>query len=149
MFYFFFFRLLFVKGTCFKFCLIAVLICYLYFIIYHKAHSLWNTMAVSFLATFIAGGLELGKKWGLGCSKIMLSAMMCWFVFHFQGVLYYKFLIFLALFCFNLYIGNFLNTILQHVLGTGRDFWDGVFCKNSLFLAVFVEISTIDVWRSS
>ena len=39
---------------------------------------------------FIVDCLKLGKKWGLGCFRnIMLSAMMCWCVFSFQGVLYY------------------------------------------------------------
>ena len=42
------------------------------------------------MARFIAGGLELGKKWDLVCSeKIVLSAMLCWGVFNFEGVLYY------------------------------------------------------------
>ena len=68
---------------------------------------------------------------------------------------------FLAFFCFNLYIGNFLTTILSHVLGTRRDFWDGYQLKdidgyqyqltviNWRSLAVFAEISILDVWRGS
>ena len=48
--------------TCFKFwfpnpydfCIIAVLTCYLYFIIYH-------------MGKVVDGGLELRKKWGLDC----------------------------------------------------------------------------------
>ena len=37
-------------------------------------------MAVSFLAKFIAGGLELGKKCGPGCSRnIVLSVIVCVF----------------------------------------------------------------------
>ena len=68
------------------------------------------TLVLSFLAKFILGGLELGKKWGLGCSRIiMLSVMACWCVFNIQGVLHYQFSTFLALFCFNLYKGNFLK----------------------------------------
>ena len=80
---FIFFRLLSFKGTCFKFYLIAVLICY-----YNTSQS--DTVTVSFLVKFIAGGLELGEKRGLGCSKnIMLSAMVFWGVFSFEVVLYY------------------------------------------------------------
>ena len=99
--------------VCFKFYLIAVLIGYLYFIKYRRAHNVLGTLwRVSLLTKFVADGLELGKKWGVGCSRnIMLSAMVCWGVFSFQGVLYNYFLSFLAFFCFNLYIGNFLTTI--------------------------------------
>ena len=43
---------------------------------------------------------------------------------------------FLALFCSNLYIRNFLTTILWHVLRTWPDFWDGVFCKTSYRLSI-------------
>ena len=79
-----FFRLLNLKWACFKFCLIAVLICYLYFIIYFRAHNVfWRLWRVSFLARFVAGCLELGKKWSLGCSmKIMLSVIVRWGVFN-------------------------------------------------------------------
>ena len=84
-----FIRLLFFKGTCFEFYLIAVLICYLYFTIYRGAQFLWNTVVVSFLAKLIVDCLELGKKWGLGCFRNMFSTMVCWCVFNSQGVLYY------------------------------------------------------------
>ena len=89
--FFVFFRLLFFKGTCFKFYLIAVLICYLYFIINHEAHNILGTLWwMSFLTRFDAGGLEIGKKCGLGFSRnIMLSEMLCWDASNFQGVLYY------------------------------------------------------------
>ena len=64
---FIFFRLLFFIRTCFKFYLIIVLICYLYFIIYRRAHDVFGTLwPASFLAKFVAGGLELGKKLALG-----------------------------------------------------------------------------------
>ena len=36
--------------------------CYLHFIIYRRAESLWNAVMVSFLAKFIARCSELGKK---------------------------------------------------------------------------------------
>ena len=85
-------------GTCFKFYipnlygsyLIAVLICYLYVIIYRRTHNVFRTLCrVSFLTKFATGGLELGKKLGLGCFKnIILSAIMCYSVFNCQGVLY-------------------------------------------------------------
>ena len=67
----FFFLLLLFMGTCFKFYfpnlydlyLTAVLICYLYFIIYRSAHNVFGTLLrVSFLAKLNAGGLELGKE---------------------------------------------------------------------------------------
>ena len=45
-----------------------------------------------------------------------------------------SFLTFLALSCFNLYVGNFLTTNLQNALGTRSYFWDEVFCKNSYWL---------------
>ena len=79
-----FFRLLNLKWACFKFCLIAVLICYLYFIIYFRRHNVFGRLwRVSFLARFVAGCLELGKKWSLGCSmKIMLSVIVRWGVFN-------------------------------------------------------------------
>ena len=44
-----------------------------------------------FLAKFIAGGLELGTKLGLGCSGNILSPIMCWGVFNFDGVLIFNF----------------------------------------------------------
>ena len=40
----FFFRLLLFKGIRFKFCLVAILICYLYFIIYRRAHNVFGTL---------------------------------------------------------------------------------------------------------
>ena len=44
-----------------------------------------NTVAVSFLAKFIADCLEYGKEWGLGCFRsIMLSAVVC---FQFSRIL--------------------------------------------------------------
>ena len=46
----------------YNFYVIAVLICYLYIIIYRRAHNVFGTLAFFFLAKFIAGGLELGKK---------------------------------------------------------------------------------------
>ena len=53
----------------------------------------WSTVVVSLLAKFIAGGLELGTKLGLGCSgNIILSAIMCWGVFNFDGVLIFNFI---------------------------------------------------------
>ena len=111
-----FFRLLFFKGACSKFYLIVALSCYPYFILYRRAHNVFRTLwRESFLAKFVAGGLELGKKRGLGCYRnIMLSAMVCWGVFNFQRILYYQFLTLLALFSFNLYIGNFLTTIIRN-----------------------------------
>ena len=49
-------------------------------------------VVVFFLENFIAGGLELGAKLDLGCSgNIILSAMMCWGVFNFHGVLIFNF----------------------------------------------------------
>ena len=69
-----FFRLLFFKGTCFKFYLIAVLICYLYFIINHGAHNILGTLWwMSFLARFVAGGLEIGKK----CEHNVFPETLC------------------------------------------------------------------------
>ena len=47
--FFVFLKLLFYKGTCFKFYLIAVLICYLYFIIYRRAHNIFGTLWRCFL----------------------------------------------------------------------------------------------------
>ena len=45
-----------------------------------------------FQPKFITGGLELDKEWGLGCSRnIMISAMVCWCVSNFQGLLYFNF----------------------------------------------------------
>ena len=79
-------------GTYFKFYfpnlhrfdLFAVLICYLNFIMYRRAHNVFGTLwRVSFLDKFVAGGLELGEKRGLRCSKNMLSAMVCLRVFDF------------------------------------------------------------------
>ena len=48
------------------------------------------TVVVSFLTKLILVGLglEFGKKLVLGCSRnIMLSAMVCWCVFNFHGIL--------------------------------------------------------------
>ena len=75
-----FFRLLFFIRQCFKFYLIAVLICYIDFFMYRRAHNVLETLWwASFVATFVTGGLELGRKWGFGCSKnILISAEMCW-----------------------------------------------------------------------
>ena len=37
-----------------------------------------------FSGKFIVGGLELGKQWGLGCSRnVILFAMVCCDVFNF------------------------------------------------------------------
>ena len=89
--------------------------------ILQTAKYLWNTVALSFLAKIFAGSLNLTEKWGLFCSRnIMLSAMVCWYVFRFRWVLYYQFLIFSSHFCFSLHKGNFLKT--------RPGFWDGVFC---------------------
>ena len=72
------------------------------------------------------------RTWDLFCSrKIILSAMLCWYVFNFQGVLYYWLLSFLALFGVNFYVRSLLSTILKHVLRTRPDLWDGVFCKSN------------------
>ena len=72
-------------GACFKYYLIAVLIYYRYPTIYRRAHNVFGTLwRVSFLAKFVDGGLELGKRCGLGCSKsIALSGKVCWDVFNF------------------------------------------------------------------
>ena len=63
---------------------------YIYISIYiYIIYTLWSVV-VSFLPEFILVGLELGKKWGLNCSRnTVLSAMTCWCVFNFQGVLHY------------------------------------------------------------
>ena len=76
----FFFRLLFFIGACFKFYLIAVLICYLDFLMYHRAHNVFETLWwASIFAKFVTGGLEIGRKWDFGCSKnILFSAEVCW-----------------------------------------------------------------------
>ena len=67
---------------------ILVLICYLYFIIYRRAHNVVGTLGqVSVLTKFVPGVLELCKKLGLSCSKnIIFSTIVCWGVFNFQGV---------------------------------------------------------------
>ena len=109
-----FFGLIFFKGTYFEFYLIVVLLCYLYFITYCKMHNVFGTLWwVSFLGWNFAGDLELGKKWALSCSRnITLFAIVFLGVFNFQGVLYHWFLIFSALFYFNLCRGNYLTIIL-------------------------------------
>ena len=107
-----FFRLLFFKKTCFKFHLIAVLICYLYFIKYRRAHNVkcmkhyggclffcccwpwtWREMRPGLFQKNYAfcDGM-------LGCFQLSRSLVSL-------------ILTFLAIFCFNLYIGNFLTTI--------------------------------------
>ena len=54
------FRLFFFKGTCFKLYFIAVLICYLYFIIHHRVRNVFGSLQrVIFLAKFVTGGLDL------------------------------------------------------------------------------------------
>ena len=66
--------LLFFMETCFVFYVIAILICYLYFIIYRKAHNVFGKLLqVSFLAKFVTGDLELGKKRGPDCSKKIMG----------------------------------------------------------------------------
>ena len=63
---------------------------YLYIYIYIYIIYTLRSVVVSFLPEFILVGLELGKKWGLNCSRnTVLSAMTCWCVFNFQGVLHY------------------------------------------------------------
>ena len=84
--------------TCFKFyffnlydfCLIAVLICYLYFVMYCRARNVFGTQwRIYFWAKFVVCCLELGVKRGLDCSNnIMLAAMVRWNVFDFYAVLY-------------------------------------------------------------
>ena len=48
--------------------------------------ALEHCSGVFYGQVYIAGGLELGTKRGLGCSRNMLFTMMCWGVFNFQGV---------------------------------------------------------------
>ena len=80
----------FFQGTCFRFHLIAVLICYLYFVIHCRVKYIETLWWVFRLAKFAAGDLKLGKKWGLGCARIiMASAMVRWGVFNFQYMLHY------------------------------------------------------------
>ena len=45
--------------------------------IYHKAHNVFEL--VSFLAKFIAGNLELVRKWAKGCYKTLCS-LLCGYV---------------------------------------------------------------------
>ena len=52
--------------SCFNFYFIAVLIYYLYFIIYRRAHNVFGTLLwESFLVEFVVAGFELVKKWDL------------------------------------------------------------------------------------
>ena len=58
-----FFRLLFFRGTCLKFYLIALLICYLYSMIYRRAYNFFGTeWRVGFLEKFVAAALAFSKK---------------------------------------------------------------------------------------
>ena len=62
----------------------------IFYNIFYSAKCLWNTVVVSFLAKFIAGCFELGKKMKPGLFQKHYA--LCnggWYVFHFQGVMYY------------------------------------------------------------
>ena len=80
-----FFRLLFFKGK-FKFYLIAVLICYLYFIIYRRAHNIFGTLwRVSFLPKYkyimsmrvLAHIPDNGRICGVGGSVLIDIFLLC------------------------------------------------------------------------
>ena len=58
-----FFTLLFFLGTCFKIYLVAVLICYLYFIIYCRAHNIFGTLwRVLFLPSQLLVTLNVARN---------------------------------------------------------------------------------------
>ena len=160
--FYFFFRLLFFKGTCFKFYLIAVLICYLYFIIYRGAHNVFGTLwRCLFWPSLLQVALYLARNETWVVPEKLCSLRWCVEELStFKESCLINFWLF-SLLLFYLYIGNFLTTILSHVLGTRRDFWDGYQLKdidgyqyqltviNWRSLAVFAEISILDVWRGS
>ena len=60
--FFAFFRLLFFKGTCLKFYLIAILISYLYFIIYRGAHNIFETLWRYLLPSLLPVTLNLARN---------------------------------------------------------------------------------------
>ena len=65
-----------------------------------RSGCIWNNVAVSFVAKFIAGCFEHGKKSGLGCSRnVMFPAMVCWCVFKFQESCISNFYLFKPSFC--------------------------------------------------
>ena len=69
-------------SNLYDFYLIAVSILYLIYLlsdIMRRSHNVFGSLCrVSFLATFVAGVLELGEKWSLGVFKNnMLSARLC------------------------------------------------------------------------
>ena len=72
----FFFRLLLFKGTWFKFYLIAVLICYLYFIIYRRAHNVFGTLwwCLSWLSLLL---VALNLAWGLVVPETLCFMRWC------------------------------------------------------------------------
>ena len=57
----FFFRLLFFKGICFKFYVIAVLICYLYFITYCRTNNVFGTLCL-FWPSLLLLALKLSRN---------------------------------------------------------------------------------------
>ena len=75
--FFVFFRLLFFKGTCFKFYLIAVLICYLYIIIHRRA-TLWRCL---FWSSLLLVALNLARNEALVVLKTLCSLRWCFGVF--------------------------------------------------------------------
>ena len=117
---FFFFRLLFFEGTPFKSQLVAVLICYLYFIIYHREH---NSLRYLFWSSLFRFALNFARNEACVVPKTSCSLRWCLRVFStFKESCIIRFYLFLALFCFNYFIGNFLTTILKHVLEIQPDF---------------------------
>ena len=74
----FFFKLLLFKGTCFKFYLIAVLICYLYFIIYRRAHNAFATLCrCLFWPSLLLVALNLARNEAWVAPKTLCSLRWC------------------------------------------------------------------------
>ena len=88
------FTLPFFKGRCFKFYLIAVLICYLYFIIYRRAHALGTMQRCLFWPSLLWVALILARNEAWVVLETLCSLRWC--VFGFQSVLCYQFLTFFS-----------------------------------------------------
>ena len=75
---FVFFILLFFKWTCFKFYLIAISICYLYFILYRGAHNIFGTLRrCLFWPSLLRVALNLARNETLIVPETLFSSWWC------------------------------------------------------------------------
>ena len=129
---------------------------YIYIIIY-----IYTYIYIIYMTYFRVFSGHVGYWWPWTCQEmrpglfqktyvVCNSALACFQLLRCFVELVFNFL---ASFCFNFCIEDFLSTISQQVLESRSDFWDGaIFAKINTDLKpviVFAEISVLDVWKGS